>query len=74
MGVMGKQKYIRVRKALSFKNASASKVTRLKIGNCCVASLVPYYKLVKFLNSPDIGNLYPVQEELCRNVSDTDTT
>ena len=72
MGVMAKRKYIRVRKALSFKNASASKVTKLKIANCSVASLVPHYKLVESLNSLDIGNLYSVEEKLCKNVSDTD--
>jgi hypothetical protein len=72
MGVMGKRKYIRVRRALSFKNASASKVTKLKIAKCSVASLVPYYKLVKYLNGLDIGNLYSVEEELCQNVNDTD--
>ncbi|CAB3986397.1 Hypothetical predicted protein [Paramuricea clavata] len=33
---------------------------------------VPYYKLVKYLNGLDIGNLYSVEEELCQNFNDTD--
>ena len=71
MGVMGKRKYIKVRQSLSFKNVSSKwkKTTRIKVGNCSVPALVPYYKLAKFLEEINIGTLHSV-EDLCENSDD----
>ena len=69
MGVMGKRKYIKVRQSLSFKKVKSKfkKTESIKVANCSIPSLVPYYKLVKFLDGVDIGNLYSVEEHLCRD-------
>jgi hypothetical protein len=70
MGVMGKRKYIKVRQSLSFKNVSSKckKTTRIKVGNCSVPALVPYYKLAKLFFSDDkINGFYRnLQEYLPR--------
>ena len=67
MGVMGKRKYIKVRQSLSFKKVKSKfkKTERIKVANCSIPALVPYYKLIKFLEGVDIGNLYSVEEHLC---------
>ena len=69
MGVMGKRKYIKVRQSTSFKKVVSKfkKSTRIKVANCKIPVLVPYYKLVQFLEGVDIGNLYSVEEELCKD-------
>lgn len=67
MGVMGKRKYIKVRQSLSFKKVKSKfkKTECIKVATCSIPALVPYYKLVKFLEGVDIGNLYSVEERLC---------
>ena len=69
MGVMGKRKYIKVRQSLSFKKVKSKykKTERIKVANCSIPALVPYYKLVNFLEGVDIGNLYSVEEHLCKD-------
>jgi len=51
MGVMGKRKYIKVRQSLSFKKVKSKfkKTERIKVAYCSIPALVPYYKLVNFL-------------------------
>ena len=68
---MGKRKYIKVPKLLSYTNVSSkcNKTTRLKVANCSVPALVPYYKLSKFLDDINIGTLHSVSE-LCQDASD----
>lgn len=72
MGVMGKRKYIKVRHSLSFENTSSKskKTTRIKIANCSIPALVPYYKLAKFLDEINIGTLNSVEEHLCDDSGD----
>ena len=69
MGVMGKRKYIKVRQSLSFKKVKSKfkKTERIKVANCSIPALVPYYKLVNFLKGVNIGNLYSVEEHLCKD-------
>jgi hypothetical protein len=57
VGVMGKRKYIKVRHSLSFKNVFSrwKKTTRIKVAKCSIPTLVPYYKLAKFLDGINIG-------------------
>ena len=66
VGVMGKRKYIKVCQSLSFKNVFSrwKKTTRIKVAKCSIPTLVPYYKLAKFLDGINIGNLLSV-ESLC---------
>ena len=72
MGVMGKRKYMKVRHSLSFKKAlsKGKKFSCLKVANCRVPALLPYYKLVQFLDSVQIGTLHSVREQLCFDLSD----
>lgn len=72
VGVMGKRKYIKARHSLAFQNITSKwkKSTRLKIADCSVPALVPYYKLVEFINSINVGTLHCVRERLCQDVSD----
>lgn len=52
MGVMGKKKYMKVRHSFSFKKilSKGKKFSCLKVANCRVPALLPYYKLVQFLD------------------------
>ena len=70
MGVMGKRKYMKVRHSLSLKKAlsKGKKLASLKVANCRVPALLPYYKLVQFLDSVQIGTLHSVREELLISV------
>lgn len=72
MGVMGKRKYIKVRHSISFENAfsKSKKTTRIKVANCSIPVLVPYYKLAKFLDEINIGTLNSVEEHLCGDAGD----
>ena len=72
MGVMGKRKYIKVRHSLSYKNVFSKwkKTTRIKISNCSIPALVPYYKLATFMEEINIGTLHSVQENLCGDSGD----
>ena len=72
MGVIGKRKYMKVRHSLSFKKAlsKGKKFSCLKVANCRVPALLPYYKLVQFLDSVQIGTLHSVREQLCFDLSD----
>jgi len=69
MGVMGKRKYIKVRQSLSFKKVKSKlkKTECIKVAYCSIPALFPYYKLVNFLEGVNIGNLYSVQEYLCKD-------
>ena len=72
MGVMGKRKYMKVCHSLSFKKAlSKGKFACLKVANCRVPALLPYYKPVQFLDSVQIGTLHSVREELCFDLSES---
>lgn len=44
------------------------KTTRIKVMLCPLPRLVPYNKLIKFLNETDIGALYSVRESLCSDL------
>ena len=76
MGVMGKRKYTKVHLSFSFKNfkilSKGKKFSCLKVANCRVPALLPYYKLVQFLDSVNIGTLHSVREELCFDLNDAD--
>ena len=74
MGVMGKRKYMKVRHSFSFKKilSKGKKFSCLKVANCRVPALLPYYKLVQFLDSVNIGTLHSVREELCFDLNDAD--
>lgn len=44
------------------------KTTCIKVMSCPLPRLVPYNKLIKFLNETDIGALYSVRESLCSDL------
>ena len=70
MDVMGKRKYTKVCHSFSFKKGK--KISCLKVANCRVPALLPYYKLVQFFDSVNIGTLHFVREEMCFDVNDAD--
>ena len=51
MGVMRKRKYMKVCQSTSLKKVVLrfKKRTQIKVANCKIPVLVPYYKLVQFL-------------------------
>lgn len=66
-GVMGKKKYRAVFRYSSYIR-EGSKFKRIIVGNSRIPKLVPYYKLMPFIKSIDIGKLYSVRDELCQGL------
>ena len=66
-GIAGKQKYRKVYKNSSYKtcNSSSKNRVRLSVHECPIPRLVPYHKLMPFIKSIPIGNLYSVNSTLC---------
>ena len=56
-------------KSVVFKKVKPKfkKTERIKVANCSIPALVPYYKLVNFLQGVTIGILYSVGEHLCKD-------
>lgn len=66
-GIAGKQKYRKIYKNSSYKisNSSSKNRVRLCVNECPIPRLVPYHKLMSFIKSIPIGNLYSVYSTLC---------
>ena len=66
-GIAGKQKYRKVYKNSSYKinNSSSKNCVRLSVHECPIPRLAPYHKLMSFIKSIPIGNLYSVYSTLC---------
>lgn len=73
-GVMGKKKYRSVYRSLSMTTnpKKNTKTTRIKVMSCPLPRLVPYNKLIKFLNEVDIGTLKSVRESFCSDLEPED--
>ncbi|XP_028417490.1 uncharacterized protein LOC114541889 [Dendronephthya gigantea] len=70
-GIMGKDKYRRVYKANSYKQVVGSKrAARIKVANCPTPRLVPYDRLMRYIKSIDIGELFSVRENLCNGMDE----
>ncbi|KXJ10774.1 hypothetical protein AC249_AIPGENE5510 [Exaiptasia diaphana] len=69
--VMGKNKYLATYKCNSFKKVKGKrKSIRLKVSGCPIPKLVPYYRLMSFINDINIGTLHSVRENLCNDLDD----
>jgi hypothetical protein len=65
-GAMGKEKYKSVYKSSSYMHAPGKKATVcIKVANCPAPRLVPYHRLMAYIKSIDIGELYSVSERFC---------
>ena len=73
-GVMGKKKYRSVYRSLSMTTnpKRKTKTTRIQVMSCSLPRLVPYNKLIKFLNEVDIGTLKSVRESFCSDLEPED--
>jgi hypothetical protein len=72
-GVMGKDKYRRVYKASSYKQAPGQKrAAHIKVANCPSPRLVPYHRLMAYIKSIDIGKLHSVCDSLCDGLDECD--
>ena len=73
-GVIGKKKYRSVYRSLSMTTnpKKKTKTTRIQVMSCSVPRLVPYNKLIKFLNEVDIGTLKSVRESFCADLEPED--
>lgn len=67
--VMGKRKYRATNKESSYKRNSA-KAVRIVVNYCPVPRLVLYNRLMPFIKSIDIGQLYSVRETLCQGLAE----
>lgn len=68
-GVMGKRKYRATNRESSYKRNSA-KAVRIVVNYCPVPRLVLYNRLMPFIKSIDIGQLYSVRETLCQGLAE----
>ena len=66
---MGKRKYRATYRDSSYKRNN-SKAVRIAVSFCPVPRLVPYNKLMPFIKSIDIGQLYSVRETLCQGLDE----
>ena len=65
-GIMGKKKYRSVYVSVSSKTSPSSKKrVRMTVADCPIPRLVPYHRLMSYINSIDIGKLYSVRDDLC---------
>ena len=72
-GIMGKDKYRVVYKASSYRQAVGKKrAARIKVANCPSPRFVPYDRLMRYIKSIDIGQLYSVSQNLCYGMDDCD--
>ena len=63
---MGKDKYMRVYRASSYRyDPGKKRAVRIKVANCPSPRLVPYHRLMAYVKSIDIGQLHSVREDLC---------
>ncbi|KAK2562469.1 hypothetical protein P5673_014130, partial [Acropora cervicornis] len=69
-GVMGKKKYRSVYRSLSMTTSpkKKTKTTRIQVMSCSLPRLLPYNKLITFLNEVDIGTLKSVREDFCSDL------
>ena len=69
-GVMGKKKYRSVYRSLSMTTnpKKKTKTTRIQVMSCSLPRLLPYKKLIRFLNEVDIGTLKSVREDFCSDL------
>lgn len=63
-GVMGRRKYRATYRDSSYAKNN-SKCVRIAVDSCPLPRLVPYNKLMPFIKSIDIGQLYSVRDTLC---------
>lgn len=68
-GVMGKRKYWATYRDSSYQRNS-SKAVRIAVNYCPVPRLVPYNRLMPFIKSIDIGQLYSVRDTLCQGLAE----
>lgn len=74
-GIMGKRKYRKVYRAVSYQKADKSKKKngkRIAVGNCPIPLLVPYNKLMPFIKNINIGTIYSVSDTLCNGIAEVD--
>ena len=69
-GVMGKKKYRSVYRSLSMTTnpKKKTKTTRIQVMSCSLPRLLPYKKVIRFLNEVDIGTLKSVREDFCSDL------
>lgn len=69
-GVLGKKKYRSVYRSLSMTTnpKKKTKTTRIQVMSCSLLRLLPYNKLIKFLNEVDIGTLKSMRENFCSDL------
>ena len=66
-GIAGKQKYRKIYKNSCYKTFSSSSKNRVRLSvhECPIPRFVPYHKLMPFIKSIHIENLYSVYNTLC---------
>ncbi|XP_048587782.1 uncharacterized protein LOC116608628 isoform X2 [Nematostella vectensis] len=72
-GIMGKGKYRSVYRHSSYRTLpTKSKSLRMKVGKSNIPRLVPYNKLMPFINSIDIGLLRSVRDDFCADLPEVE--
>ncbi|CAB4030371.1 Hypothetical predicted protein [Paramuricea clavata] len=66
-GIMGKDEYMRVYKASSYRQKPGKKrAAHIKVANC------PSHRLMAYIKSIDIGQLHSVHENMCNRLDECD--
>ncbi|CAB4030671.1 Hypothetical predicted protein, partial [Paramuricea clavata] len=72
-GIAGKKKYRKIYRNSCYKTSNSSKGrVRLSIHECPMPRLVPYDKLMPFIKSVNVGNIYSVYDTLCDDLDEDD--
>jgi len=72
-GVMGKNKYRSTYKASAYNSKiGRKKASRIRVAGCPIPRLVPYHRLIDFINSINIGTLNSVRDTLCGDLKDNE--
>ncbi|CAB4042747.1 Hypothetical predicted protein [Paramuricea clavata] len=72
-GIAGKKKYRKIYRNSCYKTSNSSKGrVRLSIHKCPMPRLVPYDKLMPFIKSANVGNIYSVYDTLCDDLDEDD--